>query len=97
MQLEQIKHKYHQILAEPESEDSEEEWTQACSSITKSRNNRIVTDSGPSCTFRNLTPPRPSSQENPLLALKQQLAQTLAHCKEHSGEIDRLKKEKKAH
>lgn len=43
MQASQIRDKYKQILEEPESEDSEDEWEIAYSQMAKQRKKRILT------------------------------------------------------
>lgn len=87
MQAAQIRDKYKQILEEPESEDSDDEWQIAYSQMARQRKRRILTESSV----------LPNTQENGegqgVLALKEKLAQCLSNCKQHCKEVDRLKKE----
>jgi hypothetical protein len=55
--------------------------------MAKQRKKRILTEASPNKSYVE------NSDAQVLLALKQKLAQSLANCKEHSKEIDRLKKQ----
>lgn len=88
MQASQIRHKYKQILEEPESENSDDEWEIAYSQMAKQRKKRILTEASPNKTYTENNDPQQS-----VLALKQRLAQCLSNCKDHSKEIERMKKQ----
>lgn len=87
MQASQIRDKYKQILEEPESENSEDEWEIAYSQMAKQRKKRILTEASPNKSYVE------NNDAQGMMALKQKLAQSLANCKEQSKEIDRLKKQ----
>lgn len=56
--------------------------------MAKQRKKRILTEASPNHSRTENTDTQQS-----VLALKQRLAQSLANCKEHLKEIDRLKKQ----
>jgi hypothetical protein len=87
MQAAQIRDKYKQILEEPESEDSDDEWEIAYSQMAKQRKKRILTESSAVLNQEN------GDSQQGVLALKEKLAQCLSNCKQHCREVDRLKKE----
>jgi hypothetical protein len=88
MQASQIRDKYKQILEEPESENSEDEWEIAYSQMARQRKKRILTEASPNKTYQEN-----SNDMQNMVSLKQKLAQCLANCKDHSKEMDRMKKQ----
>ncbi len=55
--------------------------------MAKQRKKRILTEASPNKTYQE------NSDMQGVVLLKQKLAQSLANCKEHCKEIDRLKKQ----
>jgi len=56
--------------------------------MARQRKKRILTEASPNKIYQE----NPSDAQS-ALALKQKLAQSIANCKEHSKEMDRLKKQ----
>lgn len=92
MNLLQLKEKYKQILEEPESEQSDDEWELAYSQMKNKRRRHILTES--SCQNSNIA----HNDDIMLLKTKEKLAQCMSTISKKDSEIEELKKENiKAH
>ena len=85
MNLLEIKEKYKQILEEPESEQSDDEWELAYSQMKNKRRRHILTES--SCLNTTQVPIDDAS----LLKVKQQLAQSLSTITKKDEQIAELR------
>ena len=85
MNLLEIKEKYKQILEEPESEQSEDEWEMAYSQMKNKRRRHILTES--SCLNTTL----PGNDDSQLLKVKEKLAQALSTINKKDAQIADLK------
>lgn len=87
MNLLQIKEKYKQILEEPESEQSDDEWELAYSQMKNKRRRHILTES--SC----INAPSLPIDDIAILKTKEKLAQALSTITKKDAQISELKSE----
>lgn len=85
MNLLEIKEKYKQILQEPESEQSDDEWEMAYSQMKNKRRRHILTES--SCINTTQLP----IDDTTLIKAKEKVAQSLSTINKKDCQIAELK------